>query len=417
MYIGARKYTTYNTFINICAYLLVSIFLIKEINLIYFLLSFVVLMIFYIFNVFSMERGRFTLIDIINALVANGVAVIITFREFELKNSISIFLILYLWQNISKSFIYKLFVKRKSVMIVGDNENASILRSILFEKQNYQIAEELKPKDYEKFEKLITDKEIGKLIITETIDEKSFTDTILRLKLKGIQVFDFISFYEKIEEKVPVLSINNDYILFGSGYDILHATLDQRIKRLFDLVLAFIVGLVTSPIMIIAAVIVKLESKGPVFFKQSRIGLGNEAFQIYKFRSMRVHDENAHSRYAQDKDNRITRFGNFMRKTRIDELPQLWNVIKGDMSFIGPRAEWDKLCKEYEEKIPFYDIRHSVKPGLTGWAQVRYPYGMGVEDALEKLRYDLYYIKHQNLAFDIMILFQTVKIVIFGRGK
>ena len=147
MYIGARKYTTYNTFINICAYLLVSIFLIKEINLIYFLLSFVVLMIFYIFNVFSMERGRFTLIDIINALVANGVAVIITFREFELKNSISIFLILYLWQNISKSFIYKLFVKRKSVMIVGDNENASILRSILFEKQNYQIAEELKPKD------------------------------------------------------------------------------------------------------------------------------------------------------------------------------------------------------------------------------------------------------------------------------
>ncbi|MBP7739856.1 MAG: hypothetical protein KA080_03905, partial [Leptotrichiaceae bacterium] len=197
MYIGARKYTTYNTFINICAYLLVSIFLIKEINLIYFLLSFVVLMIFYIFNVFSMERGRFTLIDIINALVANGVAVIITFREFELKNSISIFLILYLWQNISKSFIYKLFVKRKSVMIVGDNENASILRSILFEKQNYQIAEELKPKDYEKFEKLITDKEIGKLIITETIDEKSFTDTILRLKLKGIQVFDFISFYEK----------------------------------------------------------------------------------------------------------------------------------------------------------------------------------------------------------------------------
>ena len=417
MYIGARKYTTYNTFINICAYLLVSIFLIKEINLIYFLLSFVVLMIFYIFNVFSMERGRFTLIDIINALVANGVAVIITFREFELKNSISIFLILYLWQNISKGFIYKLFVKRKSVMIVGDNENASILRSILFEKQNYQIAEELKPKDYEKFEKLITDKEIGKLIITETIDEKGFTDTILRLKLKGIQVFDFISFYEKIEEKVPVLSINNDYILFGSGYDILHATLDQRIKRLFDLVLAFIVGLVTSPIMIIAAVIVKLESKGPVFFKQSRIGLGNEAFQIYKFRSMRVHDENAHSRYAQDKDNRITRFGNFMRKTRIDELPQLWNVIKGDMSFIGPRAEWAKLCKEYEEKIPFYDIRHSVKPGLTGWAQVRYPYGMGVEDALEKLRYDLYYIKHQNLAFDIMILFQTVKIVIFGRGK
>lgn len=417
MYIGARKYTAYNTVINICAYLLVSIFLISEINLVYFLLSFIALMIFYIFNVFSMERGRFTLIDAINALVADILGIFVTFKEFGIKNSISIFLILYLCQNISKSIIYKIFVKRKSVMIVGDNENAATLRGILFKKQNYQIAEEVKPRDYEQFENLVNSKEIGKLIITETIDEKGFTDTILRLKLKGIQVYDFISFYEKIEEKVPVLSINSDYILFGSGYDILHATLDQRIKRLFDLILAFMVGLITSPIMVTAAIIVKLESKGPVFFKQSRIGLGNEAFQIYKFRSMRVHDENAHSRYAQDNDNRITGFGKFMRKTRIDELPQLWNVIKGDMSFIGPRAEWDKLCKEYEEKIPFYDIRHSVKPGLTGWAQVRYPYGMGVEDALEKLRYDLYYIKHQNLAFDIMILFQTVKIVIFGRGK
>ena len=132
---------------------------------------------------------------------------------------------------------------------------------------------------------------------------------------------------------------------------------------------------------------------------------------------MKVHDEKNHSRYAEDNDERITKFGNFMRKTRIDELPQLWNVLKNEMSFVGPRCEWDKLCEEYEKEIPFYNIRHSVKPGLTGWAQVRYPYGMGIDDALQKLTYDIYYIKNQNLVFDIIILFKTIKIVLFGRGK
>ncbi len=302
-------------------------------------------------------------------------------------------------------------------MLVGENENAEIISKLLEEKQTYHIAEWTISEKYKEFERIISEKNISKLIITDSTDDIAFADEILRLKLKGIQVFDFINFYEKIEEKVPVLAIDKDYILFGSGYDILHATLDQRIKRLLDLFLTLSVGILTLPIMIISAIIVKLESRGPVFFKQSRIGLGNEPFTIYKFRSMKVHDENAHSKYAQDKDDRITRFGKFMRKSRIDELPQLINVLKGEMSFIGPRAEWDKLCKEYEKQIPFYKIRHSVKPGLTGWAQVKYPYGMGVEDALEKLRYDLYYIKHQNLAFDIMVLFKTVKIVVFGRGK
>ncbi|MBN2838745.1 MAG: exopolysaccharide biosynthesis polyprenyl glycosylphosphotransferase, partial [Fusobacteriaceae bacterium] len=302
-------------------------------------------------------------------------------------------------------------------MLVGKNENAEIISNLLEEKQTYHIAEWTISEKYKEFERIISEKNISKLIITDSTDDIAFADEILRLKLKGIQVFNFINFYEKIEEKVPVLAIDKDYILFGSGYDILHATLDQRIKRLLDLFLTLFVGILTLPIMIISAIIVKLESRGPVFFRQSRIGLGNEPFTIYKFRSMKVHDENAHSKYAQDKDDRITKFGKFMRKSRIDELPQLINVLKGEMSFIGPRAEWDKLCKEYETQIPFYKIRHSVKPGLTGWAQVKYPYGMGVEDALEKLRYDLYYIKHQNLAFDIMVLFKTVKIVVFGRGK
>ncbi|MBN1468344.1 MAG: exopolysaccharide biosynthesis polyprenyl glycosylphosphotransferase [Fusobacteriaceae bacterium] len=417
MYIGARKFGAYNTILNILAYTIVSISIIKKIDALYLFLSFFVIMSLYIFNVFSLERGRYNLIDTINSLVADIIGVIITAKFFELKSSLSIFSILYIFQNISKPFLYKIFVKKKYVMLVGKNENAEIISNLLEEKQTYHIAEWTISEKYKEFERIISEKNISKLIITDSTDDIAFADEILRLKLKGIQVFNFINFYEKIEEKVPVLAIDKDYILFGSGYDILHATLDQRIKRLLDLFLTLFVGILTLPIMIISAIIVKLESRGPVFFRQSRIGLGNEPFTIYKFRSMKVHDENAHSKYAQDKDDRITKFGKFMRKSRIDELPQLINVLKGEMSFIGPRAEWDKLCKEYETQIPFYKIRHSVKPGLTGWAQVKYPYGMGVEDALEKLRYDLYYIKHQNLAFDIMVLFKTVKIVVFGRGK
>lgn len=417
MYIGARKFGAYNTILNIFAYTIVSISIIKKVDALYLFLSFLVIMSLYIFNVFSLERGRYNLIDTINSLVADVIGIIITVKFFELKNSLSIFSILYVFQNISKPLLYKIFVKKKYVMLVGKNENAEIINKLLEEKQTYHIAEWTISERYKEFEKIINEKNISKLIITDSTNDIAFADEILRLKLKGIQVFDFITFYEKIEEKVPVLAIDKDYILFGSGYDILHATLDQRIKRLLDLFLTLLVGTLTLPIMIISAIIVKLESRGPVFFKQSRIGLGNEPFTIYKFRSMKVHDENAHSKYAQDKDDRITKFGKFMRKSRIDELPQLINVLKGEMSFIGPRAEWDKLCKEYETQIPFYKIRHSVKPGLTGWAQVKYPYGMGVEDALEKLRYDLYYIKHQNLAFDIMVLFKTVKIVVFGRGK
>ena len=417
MYIGARKFGAYNTILNILAYTIVSISIIKKVDALYLFLSFLVIMSLYIFNVFSLERGRYNLIDTINSLVADVIGIIITVKFFELKNSLSIFSILYVFQNISKPLLYKIFVKKKYVMLVGKNENAEIINKLLEEKQTYHIAEWTISERYKEFEKIINEKNISKLIITDSTNDIAFADEILRLKLKGIQVFDFITFYEKIEEKVPVLAIDKDYILFGSGYDILHATLDQIIKRLLDLFLTLLVGTLTLPIMIISAIIVKLESRGPVFFKQSRIGLGNEPFTIYKFRSMKVHDENAHSKYAQDKDDRITKFGKFMRKSRIDELPQLINVLKGEMSFIGPRAEWDKLCKEYETQIPFYKIRHSVKPGLTGWAQVKYPYGMGVEDALEKLRYDLYYIKHQNLAFDIMVLFKTVKIVVFGRGK
>ena len=169
--------------------------------------------------------------------------------------------------------------------------------------------------------------------------------------------------------------------------------------------------------MLISAVIIKLESRGPVIYSQERIGENNKPFKIFKFRSMRTDSEKDGPKWASEHDDRITKFGNIMRKTRIDELPQLYNVIVGQMSFVGPRPERQFFINTLEKEIPYYNLRHIVKPGLTGWAQVKYPYGASIEDSYRKLQYDLYYIKNYSLILDVLIILDTVKIVLFGKGR
>jgi exopolysaccharide biosynthesis polyprenyl glycosylphosphotransferase len=181
--------------------------------------------------------------------------------------------------------------------------------------------------------------------------------------------------------------------------------------------MAIIIGIMTLPVMLVAAIIVRLESPGPIIYSQDRVGENGKEFKVHKFRSMRNDAEKDGAKWAQVNDPRVTKFGNFMRKTRIDELPQLVNVLKGQMSFIGPRPERMVFIKELEKEIPYYNLRHMVKPGLTGWAQVMYPYGASVEDARRKLEYDLYYIKHHSLYLDMMIMFMTFKTVVFGKGR
>ncbi len=417
MYLGARKITSINTVLNI----LFFVFLLfrYEIPLTFLNISItaIVLMIYYIFNVFNLEKGKYNFEDFVNSTIVYGVLIVIFSNILVFHRTKTIFTLLYLFQNLTKILFYYFYVRNRNILVIGNNGQVEELKEIIANNEYYNLVAELSADRISDISEQIKKKKVSKIIITEENVDSKLAIQILEEKLKGIQVFDYLSFYEKLEEKVPVKSIDEKWILFGSGYDILYKNFNIRIKRIVDIFAALCIGLVTVPIMIISALIVKLESKGPVFFKQSRIGLGNKPFMVYKFRSMKLHNEKEHSRYAEDNDDRITKFGNFMRKTRIDELPQLWNVLIGEMSFVGPRCEWDKLCKEYEKEIPFYNIRHSVKPGLTGWAQVRYPYGMGVEDALQKLTYDIYYIKHQNLAFDLVILFKTVKIVIFGRGR
>jgi len=204
--------------------------------------------------------------------------------------------------------------------------------------------------------------------------------------------------------------------VFGGGFD--QSFVRTFMKRSFDIVCSLIIMILTLPLMLLAALAVKLEDRGPVFYSQERVGKDGVTFFVHKFRSMRTDAEKGGKpQWAQQNDPRITRVGNFMRKTRIDELPQVLNVLKGDMSFVGPRPERQYFVDQLIEVVPYYNVRHSVKPGITGWAQVRYGYGSSAEDALQKLQYDLYYVKNNSLFLDVLILIDTLKVVLFRSGR
>lgn len=211
--------------------------------------------------------------------------------------------------------------------------------------------------------------------------------------------------------------LNDNYFLHQKSFSILSSTVNIMIKRYCDLLMALLVGIIAIPIGLITAMLIKLESPGPIFFKQKRTGRYNEEFEVIKFRSMRTDAESGGAKWASKNDSRVTRVGRFIRKTRIDELPQLINVLQGDMSMIGPRPEREVFIKNLELEIPYYRFRHSVRPGITGLAQTKYPYGASVEDAFWKHKYDIFYIKNQTAWLDFKILILTVKTVFFGTGR
>lgn len=238
--------------------------------------------------------------------------------------------------------------------------------------------------------------------------------TLLRCKMRGATIEQGVGFYERITSKVLVERIDPSWIIFSDGFIL--GRWRYLFKRLMDLVFSGFLFVVTLPVMVVSGLIIKLESPGPIFYKQERVGQGGVTFEVIKFRSMCQDAEKNGAVWAQKNDSRVTRFGGFMRKMRIDELPQLWNVLKGDMSLVGPRPERQVFVDELANDIPYYDVRHGVKPGVTGWAQVCYPYGASKEDSLRKLEYDLYYIKNISITLDLLVVFHTVKTVLFGKG-
>jgi sugar transferase (PEP-CTERM system associated) len=237
---------------------------------------------------------------------------------------------------------------------------------------------------------------------------------LLQAKLSGTRVEDATTTYERLTGKILIDDLKPSWLIFSDGFVVSRWT--RFVKRGLDLTLASVGFVLASPLTLLTALAVYLDSDGPVLYCQERVGEHGRTFTVYKFRSMRVDAEGGTPRWATDGDNRVTRVGRFIRVTRLDELPQLWNVLRGDMSFVGPRPERPFFVEQLEHEIPFYQQRHSVKPGITGWAQVKYQYGSSIEDAMEKLRYDLYYIKHLSIALDISIVFDTVKVILFGKG-
>lgn len=256
----------------------------------------------------------------------------------------------------------------------------------------------------------------GAIILRESARElpAGIPQRLVQLHFDGIPTYTLELFHEAVWRKIPLYRINQTW-LFQEGFSLAREPIFERLKRGSDIFLALVVLVLAAPFLALAAIAVLLDDGGPVFFRQTRVGRHRQPFTLYKLRTMRVVQDGA--RYTAKGDKRITRVGAFLRASRLDELPQLWNVLKGDMSMIGPRAEWDVLVSDYEKQIPCYHFRHLVRPGITGWAQVNYPYGANLEDTLRKLEYDLYYIRHYSFQLDAAIVLKTVHVMLFGKGS
>ena len=316
---------------------------------------------------------------------------------------------------------------RRRVLVLGTGSTASRIAQLMqtghspmthcvgfisMEKTSVAVPKEEVLKHEKPLAEFILDQNVDEVVVA--LEERRNhlpVEALLKLRLQGIQVSDLSTFLEREEGRVELHSLYPSWMIFASGFSA--ATRVQRlIKRVFDVMASMAILIATLPLLVASGLAVIIEDSGPVFYRQIRIGLNGRHFRLLKFRSMKTNAESdGKARWAKTDDPRITVVGNFLRRSRIDELPQIYNVLSGKMSLIGPRPERSEFVEQLKAQIPFYDYRHSVKPGISGWAQVNYPYGSSIEDSKEKLRYDLYYIKNYSLFFDLLVLLQTIRVV------
>jgi sugar transferase (PEP-CTERM system associated) len=238
---------------------------------------------------------------------------------------------------------------------------------------------------------------------------------LLDCRLNGVHITDLARYFERVHGQVPIESLKVSWLIYGQGFR--QNVMRAIVKRSFDLIVSAVLIVLTAPIVALSALLIAAEGGGPVIFRQQRVGHRGRTFTVFKLRSMQQDAErDGKATWATVNDVRVTRVGRLIRRARIDELPQLFNVLRGEMSFVGPRPERPEFVAMLTEQIPFYAVRHSVKPGLTGWAQVRYSYGATVEQSVRKLEYDLYYVKNHTLLLDLVILLETVRVVLLGEG-
>lgn len=296
------------------------------------------------------------------------------------------------------------------VAMSGDNREEGIKREKLIDLV-----------DMENLDKVINEYDVEEIIIAN--DQRRGvlpTDQLFKAKLSGIKITELLDFLEREMGFISVDLMYPSWVIYRDGFESKNE-IRKSVDYLMNMTLAVILLIVLCPVMLFCAIAVHIEgrftTRSPTIYRQTRVGKGGRSFDILKFRSMGPDAEKNGAKWAAKDDSRVTEVGKVLRKYRLDELPQLWNILKGDMAFIGPRPERPEICKELSEKIPYYQQRHNVKPGLAGWAQLNYPYGASVKDSLEKLKFDLYYVKHQSLLLDLHILIRTTEVVMFGKGR
>ena len=309
-----------------------------------------------------------------------------------------------------------LFARR--VLIVGDTSDAARTREAIDHLRSgfFSVSGVVRPSDTAALAPAALAKSrVWAVVVTEEARGGLPQDPLMQGKHAGIHVYSDVEFREQQLRRIDLDHLEADWMLFAPGLS--RGPLEATIRRACDLVISVGVLILTSPVMALAALAIRLDSPGPILYRQERVGQNGRVFTLFKFRSMRTDAESRGPAWASKRDPRITRVGNFIRRTRIDELPQLINVLSGEMSFVGPRPERPHFVGQLIEVIPFYRDRGSVKPGITGWAQVNYPYGASIEDARQKLSYDLYYVKRRSLFLDLLILVATVRVILFQEGS
>ncbi|OGM96984.1 hypothetical protein A2532_01575 [Candidatus Wolfebacteria bacterium RIFOXYD2_FULL_48_11] len=310
----------------------------------------------------------------------------------------------------------KVFVRRgmrNNVLFIGESPEMTLTMDFI--RQNpqvgYSVAMHMAGEDggFAHIESIIANRHINTLVIQSNIIKKSSTAKIVyRLLPMGVRIADFVDFYEQIFRQIPLKEIEENWFIenirpAGSLYSFT--------RSVFERLLAVVMLVALAPFMVLAALAVKLTSRGPVIYRQARVGKNEVSFDIYKFRSMRMDAEKHGAQWSKPGDNRVTNVGKILRATHIDEFPQLWNVLRGEVSFVGPRPERPEFVADLKKKIPYYEVRHLVKPGITGWAQIGYRYGSTVEDAYRKLEFDIYYLKNMSFTLDMLIILKTIKTV------
>jgi lipopolysaccharide/colanic/teichoic acid biosynthesis glycosyltransferase len=267
-------------------------------------------------------------------------------------------------------------------------------------------------------EKLALRLDLDTIVMPHSSGVTELAETLMRLRFQGIRISTMPDLCSQVLEEIPLETLTDTWLSFAAGFNLLHERAFRRVKRLMDIALASVGLIVTLPTSILVAIAIKLESPGPILFRQWRVGWKDKPFTLLNFRSMRQDAESdGKAQWATAMDPRATRLGRILRRLHIDEFPQMINVLLGEMSFVGPRPERPFFVEQLKQRVPFYSLRHHVPPGITGWAQVNYPYGASVEDAKRKLQYDLFYVRHASPTLDIRILLRTIRVVLFRRGS